>query len=757
MFTNLTNSLSLSQHVNFPTHINGNIIDLVFSSSLHSELMVSNISIEIAYRLDLLSDHFLISFKTNFTITLNQKTRITYRPIKNINSMIFLADLHSALGDYCYSPVVLNSILSHLIDKHAPSKTISVTLHPDTPWFTSHLMSLKRSLRKSERIYISLRSSSSRASFIEQRKIYKLAISYAKSSYYTQVINDLASDNRRLFRLANKLLSPPKPALLPSMINISPLQLSCLFSKTFSNKIDSIIIKINNHTLTANYPSIIVTPPISVFLSFFRPPHISLISKLLNASSSISPSDPVPLSIFKLYSDYLCPTICNIISYSLNSGTVPSIFKQAIITPILKKPSLDPDSLLNYRPISQLPLVSKILERVVSRQLISYLTANNLHIPQQSGFRRGHSTETALLNVIDVITSTIYTKNCCQLVMLDISSAFDTLDHNILLSRLHLLGVRDLALSWFTSYLFDRSSSVKIYNSLSSPSPMKYGVPQGSVLGPSLFSIYLYPLPSIISKYPNIYYHLYADDIQLYMFLPTNSSPGLNNQLSNCANDIKEWLISNNLLLNTSKTKLLNLSPSPTYFPPFLIDNIVISPSPTASNLGVIFDSTLSFIPHITAITKSANYHLFRIRKIRKSITVSLTKTLVNSLVLSRIDYCSSILINLPLSSISSLNRVIRSSIRTTYNLRIRDHSSTSSYQHLSPWFTFNKRSAYRILSIVHSSIYSSNCPSYISASLVKRAPLPSLRNHASHLLSTPILRPSKMNTRALSYIGPKL
>ena len=241
------------------------------------------------------------------------------------------------------------------------------------------------------------------------------------------------------------------------------------------------------------------------------------------------------------------------------------------------------------------------------------------------------------------------------------------------------------------------------------------------------------------------------------MFILTNSSPGLNNQLSNCANGIKEWLISNNLLLITSKTTLLNLSPSPTYFPPFLIDNIIISPSPTASNLGVIFDSTLSFIPHITTITKSANYHLFRIRKIRKSIAVSLTKTLVNSLVLSRIEYCYLILINLPLSSISPLNRVIRSSIRTTYNLRIRDHSSTFSYQHLSPWFTFNKLSAYRILPIVHSSIYSSNCPSYISASLVQRAPLPSLRNHASHLLSTPILRPSKMNTRALSYIGPKL
>ena len=136
---------------------------------------------------------------------------------------------------------------------------------------------------------------------------------------------------------------------------------------------------------------------------------------------------------------------------------------------------------------------------------------------------------------------------------------------------------------------------------------------------------------------------------------------------------------------------------------------------------------------------------------------MSLTITLVNYLVLSRIDYCSSILINLPLSSISPLNRVIRSSIRTTYNLRIRDHYSTSSYQHLSPWFTFNKRSAYRILSIVHSSLHSLNILSYISASLVKRYSISSLRNHAYHLLSTTILHPSKINTRPLNYICPKL
>ena len=136
----------------------------------------------------------------------------------------------------------------------------------------------------------------------------------------------------------------------------------------------------------------------------------------------------------------------------------------------------------------------------------------------------------------------------------------DTLDHKILLSRLHLLGVRDLTLSWFTSYLFDRSSSVQIYNYLSSPSPMKYGIPLGWVLVPSLLSIYLYPKPSMISKYQNIYYHLITSHI-------------------------------------------------------FLIYNIVIFLSPTTSNLEVLFDFTLSIVPHSTAITKYANYHLFRIKK----------------------------------------------------------------------------------------------------------------------------------------------
>ena len=153
-------------------------------------------------------------------------------------------------------------------------------------------------------------------------------------------------------------------------------------------------------------------------------------------------------------------------------------------------------------------------------------------------------------------------------------------------------------------YLSDRSISVNIYKYLSSPFPMKYVVPQGLILGTSLFSIYLYPLPSIISKYLIIYYYLHGVNIQLYMFFPlTHHQVSIINSL-NCTNDIK-LIIYNNLILNNSKTTLLNLSPYPTYLPTLLIHKIVISPFPTAYNLGVLFYST---IPSFLILLLSLNH-----------------------------------------------------------------------------------------------------------------------------------------------------
>ncbi|MDF4280558.1 reverse transcriptase family protein [Vibrio parahaemolyticus] len=175
------------------------------------------------------------------------------------------------------------------------------------------------------------------------------------------------------------------------------------------------------------------------------------------------------------------------INISLLTGYVPQSFKVAVIKPLLKKPTLDPEVLANYRPISNLPFMSKILEKVVADQLCDFLHDNNLFEEFQSGFRVHHSTETALVKITNDLLIASDKGLASVLVLLDLSAAFDTTDHQILLQRLdHLIGLKGSALSWFKSYLSDRFQFVDIHNESCLCTKVCFGVPQGSVLGPIL-------------------------------------------------------------------------------------------------------------------------------------------------------------------------------------------------------------------------------------------------------------------------------
>ena len=192
------------------------------------------------------------------------------------------------------------------------------------------------------------------------------------------------------------------------------------------------------------------------------------------------------------------------------------------------------------------------------------------------------------------------------MVLLDLSCEFDSLRYHILISRLRIIDINS-ALKWLNSYILNRPSSVKFCDFTSDPRPLIYGFPQYSVLGSLLFSIYITYKVYFI-QLPSVFYHIYADDIQLYSFLAI-STPD-NSQLIDCASSIKYWLISNNLLLNTSKITLLNIPKNSPTFPSFYLNNILISPSILVLNLGVIFDSDLSFSSHIANISKAANYNV---------------------------------------------------------------------------------------------------------------------------------------------------
>ena len=275
----------------------------------------------------------------------------------------------------------------------------------------------------------------------------------------------------------------------------------------------------------------------------------------------------------------------------------------------------------------------------------------------QSGFRRRHSTETALLLVANDILSSNYSGIVTALVLLDLSAAFDTVDHQILLDRLaSRVGLEDETLAWFKSYLSERVQAVSCCGQTSSSRPVTCGVPQGSVLGPLLFSVYTEPLEDVIKAH-NIGYHFYADDTQLYLSFKPSEMASATDKLNACLADIRNWMSDNFLKLNDDKTELLLIGhPKRTANLADFTINIggaVVRPSPCARNLGVLFDSGLTFNSFIQKTASTAVLHIRSLARIRDYLPQWLAKDLVNSLVLSRLDYCNSLLAGLPKNLLS--------------------------------------------------------------------------------------------------------
>ncbi|XP_051234107.1 galanin receptor type 1b isoform X2 [Dicentrarchus labrax] len=445
------------------------------------------------------------------------------------------------------------------------------------------------------------------------------------------------------------------------------------------------------------------------------------------------------------------------INLSLLSGYVPQSFKVAVIKPLLKKSTLDPGVLANYRPISNLPFLSKILEKVVAKELCDFLHNNSLFEDFQSGFRVHHSTETALVKVNNDLLTASDNGLVSVLVLLDLSAAFDTIDHDILLQRLeHQIGIKGTALTWFKSYLSDRTQFVHVNDESSINTKVSHGVPQGSVLGPILFTLYMLPLGNIIRNH-SINFHCYADDTQLYLSIKPNEINQLS-KLQTCLKDIKSWMTCNFLMLNSEKTEILVLGPKnlrdSLSKDIVTLDGINLASSTTVRNLGVIFDQDLSFNSHIKQTSRTAFFHLRNIRKIRHILSQTDAEKLIHAFVTSRLDYCNSLLSGCPNKSIKTLQLIQNAAARVLTGTRKRDHiSPVLATLH---WLPIKCRIEFKILLLTYKALHG-QAPSYLKELIVPYYPTRTLRSLNAGLLVVPIVSKSRTGARAFSYQAPLL
>ena len=472
---------------------------------------------------------------------------------------------------------------------------------------------------------------------------------------YEEII-DLVDSNtgnqRKLFRTLKKIMHREKKNPLPD--HSRSHQLANDFNDFFHEKVNKIRTYFSeNNTQAFQYDG----PDVSKDDDFqhFRPLQCIETEKLiLKSASKQCELDPLPTAIVKDCVTELSPVITRIVNLSLEQAYFPDQYKRAVVKPLLKKPGLDP-VFKNYRPFSNLCFVSKVIEDAASFQIQEHIKLHGYYEKLQSANRPKHSTETVLIKVFDDVLTSLDDNNAVFLSLLDLSAAFDTVDHAILIERLrrtfHISGP---ALDWIQSYLTGRSTAVIINGEYSDEKVLTCSVPQGSKLGPRMYSDYTYPLGKLL-QYLLILYHLYADDTQMHKAFDPKKN-GMEQQartkLEQCFTEVSEWMYYNKLRLNPDKTEFIIFSSKANSkyvsTESLTLNGEDIKAVPVVRNLGVHMDNRFNLDSHIANVQKACYFYLNWIKKIRKYLSKDVTKSIVHALVVPRIDYCNSIYVNLP-------------------------------------------------------------------------------------------------------------
>ena len=643
--TNIFDIFGLSQLITEPTRVtpvSKTLIDLCITNSLEKVTNSGVIHLGI-------SDHSLVFLTRKTHYHRNGPRVIETRQFKHFNRGKFLSDLNQlpwANVDLYSDPNDMwrewKEMFLGCVDKHAPLKLKRIR-KKRSPWITRELLCKIRKRDFLKKKAISSNNSATWDQFKRARNQANNAIKLAKKRYVSDNLKANKGNSRKTWKVINELTSrnSGKSANIleikaDNRIVSSPMDIAEAINEHFSNVAqvlaqDIPVVDVN--------PESYLEPTDSLFS--LQIPSVNTVFSFLSKidEKKATGLDRIPSNLLKMAASIVAPSLTSIFSKSILTGIYPNDWKAAKVTPLFKKGlKSDPN---NYRPISVIPVVSKVLEKIVYNQLYHYLDDNKLLLGCQSGFRSLHSTLTALLEATDAWSVNIDNGLLNGVVFIDLTKAFDTIDHEIILRKMSYLGVDQAAIKWFSSYLSGRTQRCSVNGKLSTARTLSCGVPQGSILGPLLFLIYINDLPNSLQ---NAVPRMFADDTNLTLSVKTLTELKL--ALAPELNSLSCWLKANKLSLNVAKTELMIIGSRQRLSAQcddveIRIDDQIIERVDHTKSLGLFIDAHLSWCKHVEEICKKVSSAIGALKRVRPFISKETAIQIYNALIIPHFDYCS--------------------------------------------------------------------------------------------------------------------
>ena len=532
-----------------------------------------------------------------------------------------------------------------------------------------------------------------------------------------------------------------------------PSALPDKFADFFFNKIRKIREQFCNESMQKTYHRDCTS--FDAFWPLDREEILNIIKKM-NPTTSIM--DPCNMGFLLKFKEIIVDAITTITNQSPSTGEFLDDWKVAAVRPLIKDANIRTE-FKNYRPISNLSFLSKIIEKAAQVQLQKQFDEHSLLPSHQSAYRQHHLTETTVLNMCDNILKNMETQKYTSIVSLDLSAAFETVNHKILLGILKsYFGISDHALACISSYLSKRKFLVQIGRQVSKTIELDYSVPQGSILGLILFNCYASTLMEIIPASEENFLSGYADDHAVIHSFSLNNKK-IRQHIAGDIDRIRNWMEENQLKMNDAKTEF-NIIGTVSNLKKNTLENIEIGDSlihrtSKIKFLGVYLDENLSLKDHVQNRARKAHHNLRLIQNIRKYINIDTTKMLLSTLVLSQLDYVNSILSMAPATTIKPYQKIQNSAARVAYKKSKRDDAHTCLCE--LHWLPIKYRCTFKLLTVVFNTLQG-NAPQYLKEKLQqKQFPRLTRKSTSSGItLDTPFNRRKSLADRGFSYAAAK-